>query len=176
MAHLPCLAEINPGLTPIAQRQPMALVQPGTPFKGIQQGQHRPGHGIDLAANPTLRGDGHGKRAQVVETGTLQPGRAEPTGALEKAMVGLTALEGAVNKKHSLVVGSLLLCQVDAGRRPGQPHKCSALAHRLPCSPQVRTLGDNDANRRQPMTIALLLVLLGSLGLMAFIVKRLERA
>ena len=35
---------------------------------------------------------------------------------------------------------------------------------------------DNDGNRPQPMTIALLVALAGSLALMAFIVKRLERA
>jgi hypothetical protein len=35
---------------------------------------------------------------------------------------------------------------------------------------------DNHGNRSPPMTLALLLALAGSLGLMAFIVKRLERA
>lgn len=35
---------------------------------------------------------------------------------------------------------------------------------------------DNDGNCPQPMTIALLLALVASLGLMAVIVKRLERA
>jgi hypothetical protein len=43
-------------------------------------------------------------------------------------------------------------------------------------SPTAWTLGDNGRNRTPPMTIALLLALLGSFGLMAFIVKRLEKA
>jgi hypothetical protein len=46
----------------------------------------------------------------------------------------------------------------------------------LSCPPDAGTLGDNDRNRSRLMTTALLIALLASLGLMAFIVKRLEKA
>jgi hypothetical protein len=46
----------------------------------------------------------------------------------------------------------------------------------LPSTPHVFHPVDNDGNDSSFMTLALLLVLAGSLGLMAYIVKRLEQA
>ncbi|MFN9661824.1 MAG: hypothetical protein ACK6BC_15915, partial [Cyanobacteriota bacterium] len=86
----------------------------------------------------------------------------QPAGALETGVVGLTTLQGSVNEQGRF------LCR--------QPILPWLITPHPPCPPPARTLGDNDRNRPPPMTIALLLALLGSLGLMALIVKRLERA
>jgi hypothetical protein len=81
---------------------------------------------------------------------------------MQTGMVRLAAPQGAINEK-----GRLLLCQRNLFH---------VISHRLSCPPDAKTLGDNDRNRTRLMTTALLIALLASLGLMAFIVKRLERA
>jgi hypothetical protein len=126
MAHLPELAEIHPGPASIGHGQPMALVEAGAPLKGIQLREKRPANGIELASNPPLRGDGHRKRAQVVEAGALQPDPPQTAGPLETAMVGPTPFEGAVNKEESFLLGD--------DRSNG------GVQHRLRRSPEARTL------------------------------------
>lgn len=128
----------------------MPLIEPGAAFKGIQLGQGRRGNGVQLAVNAALTGDGHRKGAQVVEAGAGQGGGPQPARPLETAVVGLAPLQGAIDKQGDL--------------------------HRRRCLPFVPKLLIMMAISPQPMTIALLVALAGSLALMAFIVKRLERA
>jgi hypothetical protein len=80
----------------------MALIQAGTALEGIQGGQNRQGHGIQLTGHAALGGNGHGKGSQVVEASALQPSLTEPARPLETAVVGLATLQGSIHEQGRL--------------------------------------------------------------------------
>jgi hypothetical protein len=62
MAHLPGLAEIDPGLAAIGQWKPVALIKAGGAFKDVNRGKQPEGQGIELTLDLSLTRNRHRER------------------------------------------------------------------------------------------------------------------
>jgi hypothetical protein len=152
MAHLPRPAEIDPGLASIAQRPQAALIEARNPFEAIEPGQLVAIHPVQLTEGMAVTRDRHREGAQVMQSDPVHPGLRHETGSAEVVMVGEATLEGAVHEQQI----ALRLHGLQAG-----------------CTHDRRESGVTET---PAMTVALLIALAGSVGLMAWIVRRLEKA
>ena len=175
MAHLMGPPQIHPGMLTIGQRQLLAVVEAGVALQLIQPRQYCGIHLIQLTEGAAFADHRHGKGAQIMEHQAWSFDLPHPAGALEPVVVAFTPLERAIDEHQQWVP-----CALQPSLFPGWvPAVISIRRMGVVHRPDRAACGTGlimTPFRPVPMTIALLLTLVGSLALMVYIVKRLERA
>ena len=100
MAHLPRLAEVDPGLPPGIEGPSFAPVETRHTLEAIQMGQLVGIHPVQLAVNAAFARDPHGERAQITEINPRDLRFRHESRATELVMIAKAAPEGAVDEQQ----------------------------------------------------------------------------